>query len=387
MTMTIHCGGRALLAGALLALPAIAGCSGNDAGSAEGPGERSHNVRVLDLARTRLVESIVVTGPLRPVRGTDVSTQESGVIQSLAADRGAVVDEGDVIILLDRRLLEAEMKSAESARVLREYNEERTRRLFEANSVSKQEMLRVFTELQQAGEAERIARLRYERAAIKAPFAGMVSDRFVELGELVSPGQRVARIVDPFTLKLVGSVTEQEVGRVREGAPAQVMLESPEVVLDGVVSYVGIEANPSNGKFTVEVEVDNPELALRAGIVARARIRKAVHEDVVAIPRDALVRTPDGQRVFVVEDDRAVAREIELGAAQGLMVEVMRGLEPGDRLVVRGQRQLADGGLVAVQEVATARDGSIPSDPPEVREEGALRRVPAELQGGAEALK
>lgn len=366
---------------------AASGCSSGEADGGEAATERAHNVRVLDLDRTDLVESIVVSGPLRPVRGTDVSTQESGVIQALPADRGSVVAEGDVIILLDRRLLEAEMKSAESARVLREYNEERTRRLFDANSVSKQEMLRVFTELQQAGESERIAQLRYERAAIKAPFAGMVADRYVELGELVSPGTRVARVVDPFTLKLVGSVTEQEISRVRTGASAQVMLDELDTVLDGVVSYVGIEANPVNGKFTVEVEVDNPDLKLHAGVVARARIRKAVHEDVLAIPRDALVRTPEGQRVFVVEDGRAVARQIELGAAQGLMVQVRLGLEPGDRLVVRGQRQLREGGLVSVEEVATARDGSMPSDPPEVREEGAIDRVPPELSPEAEALR
>jgi RND family efflux transporter MFP subunit len=321
------------------------------------------------------------------VRGTDIATQESGVIRSLPADRGSVVRQGQVVVMLDRRLLESEMKSAEATRILHEYNEERTRRLFEANSVSRQEMLRVHTELQRAGESERVARLRYERAAIKAPFDGMVADRYVEVGELVSPGMRVARIVDPFTLKLVGSVTEAEVASIEKDAPAQVSLDAAGVLIDGAVSYVGIEASPANGKFTVEVMVENPDLLLRAGVVARARVRKAVHGDVIAIPRDAIVRTPDGLRVYVVEEDRAIPRSIELGADQGLMVEVRRGLVPGDRLVVRGQRQLAPEGLVAVQEVATARDGSIATDPPEVREEGSIPEVPKELAGDAEALR
>jgi membrane fusion protein (multidrug efflux system) len=309
------------------------------------------------------------------------------VIQSLPADKGAQVKKGQVVVMLDRRLLEAEMKSAEAARVLREYNEERTRKLFDANSVSKQEMLRVHTELEQAGEAARVARLRYERAAIKSPFDGMVADRFVEVGELVSPGMRVARVVDPFTLKLVGSVTEQEVAMVEEGAPAQVSIDGTESVVSGTVSFVGIEANPVNGKFTVEVEVENPRLELRAGVVGRARVQKAIHEQVLAIPRDAIVSTPEGRRVYVVEGDRAVAKAIELGAAQGLMVQVRRGLEPGEQLVVRGQRSLSAGSLVSVQEVATARDGSIATDPPEVREEGAIPGVPAELGGQAEALR
>ena len=171
----------------LLGTLALGACTAGDADVPEVP-ERASNVRVLELARTTLEESIVISGPLRPVRGTDVATQESGTIQSLPADKGSVVKKGQVVVMLDRRLLESEMKSAEAARVLREYNEERTRRLYEANSVSKQEMLRVYTELQQAGESARIAQLRYERAAIKAPFEGVVADRYVEVGELVSPG-------------------------------------------------------------------------------------------------------------------------------------------------------------------------------------------------------
>jgi hypothetical protein len=153
------------------------------------------------------------------------------------------------------------------------------------------------------------------------------------------------------------------------------------------VSYVGIEADLLNGKFTVEVEIDNSGLTLRAGVVARARIRKAVHEGVLVIPRDALVRSVDGLRVYVAEGDRAAPRAIELGATQGLMVSVIRGLEAGDRVVVRGQRQLQPGSLISIQEVATARDGSIAADPPEIREEGSIPEVPAELSGNAEALK
>ena len=372
-----------LLVAAVFALGA---CSDGDAGVPETP-ERASNVRVLELAPTDLEESIVISGPLRPVRGTDIATQESGVIQALSADKGSVVKKGQVVVMLDRRLLEAEMKSAESARLLREYNEERTRRLYDANSVSKQEMLRVHTELQQAGEAARIAQLRYERAAIKSPFDGMVADRYVEVGELVSPGMRVARVVDPFTLKLVGSVTEQEIAMIQEGAPAKVTLDGARGVIDGVVSYVGIEANPMNGKFTVEVEVQNPQLELRAGVVGRARVQKAVHEQILAIPRDAIVSTPEGRRVYVVEGDRAVPRAIELGADQGLMVQVVRGLDAGEQLIVRGQRKLSAGSLVSVQETATARDGSIATDPPEVREEGAIPDVPSELAGQSEALR
>ena len=367
-----------------------AGCGGGD-GSVEAsaeatPSERPHNVRALDLERSDLVETLYLTGRLEAVQATDVSTEESGVVRALPVEKGAVVRDGAVVVGLDRDLLEAEMNSAKAAVTLREYNEDRTRSLFEANSVSRQEMLRVYTELQQARESARMAELRYERAAIKAPFDGVLVERYVEVGQMVSPGQRVARVVDPFTLELVTSVTEREVAFLREGTPALISVDGIEGVVPGRVTYVSVEASPMSGKFTVEIQVDNPDLRLRAGVVARARVLKQVHSDALVIPRDAVVRTVDGDAVFVIEDDRARVRRVVLGPGQGMMVVVDQGLAEGERLVVRGQRQLQDGSRISVQEVATARDGSIPSDPAEVREEGNLEGLRDMMTGESRPL-
>jgi len=364
---------------AALALTLFAVASGCGSGDGSAPAnaenavaERPHNVRALEVEASDLVETFYLSGRLQAVRATDISTEESGVVNRLPVDKGALVRRGQIIVALDRELLDAEKKSAAAATTLREYNEERTRSLFEANSVSKQEMLRVHTELEQAKEALRMATLRFDRAAIKAPYDGVLVDRFVELGQLVAPGERVARVVDPFTLKMETSVTEREVGFLGAGTPALISVEGVRDVIPASVSYVALEANPTSGKFDVEIEVDNAELKLRAGVVARARVLKKTHRDVLAVPRDAVVRNVTGDAVFVVRDGRADATPVRLGAGQGLMVVIESGLEAGEQLVVRGQRQLQDGSRVAIQEVATARDGSLPTDPPEVREEGNL---------------
>ena len=364
----------ALLLVGLLALGACA--PGDEASSddatASAPAERPHNVRALDVAPSDLVETLLLSGRLEARRATDVSTEESGVVASLPVAKGDVVGRGRVIVSLDRDLLESEMKSAQAGLTLRTYNEERTRALFDANSVSKQEMLLVYTELEQAREAARVAELRYARAAIKAPFDGVLVERYVERGQLVTAGERVARVIDPFTLEMTTSVTEREVLYLSEGTPALVSVEGVDEVVPATVSYVALEADPLSGKFVVELAIDNADLALRAGIVARARVLKQVHADAIAVPRDAVVRTVDGDAVFVVREGRAQATPVRLGARQGMMVVVESGLDAGERLVVRGQRQLQNGTRVAVQEVATARDGSLATDPPEVREEGNL---------------
>lgn len=359
---------RHLLLGALVL---AAGCSS----AAEEDGleisESAENVRVWAVEATDLDEVLSITGRLEALRATDVSTQESGVVDAILADKGQRVGQGDVILRLDRRLLKAQLESAEAMATLRRYNNDRTQTLFDEDQVSKQEMLLVHTELEQAVQNAEMARIHYERAAIDAPFAGMVSQRYVELGELVQPGQRVARVVDPYVLQLEGYATGSSVAYLREGSLARVSVNGSPEVMEGRVSWVSMEADPQTGKFAVEVDVPNPDLSMRAGLVARADVLKRTHQSVIAIPRDALVDGERGPEVFVVEDGRARARPVVLGPDQGLMVIARSGLQEGDRLVVRGQRMLSHDGLVEVTEIADRRDGSMEGDPPSVRENGA----------------
>jgi len=357
----------------LLAVLVLSACARQTAEAERTSEEQaSKNVRVLVIEPRDLREYLNISGPLRAVRATDLSTEEAGTVASIEHDKGSRVKKGDVIVLLKRELLAAQLAAARADRKMKAYNEERTRSLFEENSVSKQEMLLAHTQLENAKAAEEIARIRYERAAIKAPFDGIVTARMVEPGQLVVVGQKVARVVDPFTLQLDGGVTEKDIAYLKEGAEAEIFLDDGGMTAKGSVSWIGMEASETTGKFPVEIRIDNPDLRLRPGVVARARVLKTVYHDAVVIPRDAVVQRPGKLVVFVVEEDRAVERPVELGPDEGLMVLVRKGLRPGDKLVVRGQRDLSDGAPVVIQETATAPDGSIPSDPDVVRE-GAPR--------------
>jgi RND family efflux transporter MFP subunit len=338
----------------------------------------------MTLAKTNLTELLEITGPVRPVRGTDVSAEEAGTVAAIPHDKGQRVAAEAVLVELDRRLLKAEMEAARANLALQEYNYEKTQELFDAGKVSRQELLAAEAGDAQARSASRIAELRWERAAIKAPFAGLVADRYVEPGQLVAPGVPVVRVIDPFTLKLVGTVTEREVGWVRQGAPAEVTLDGHAEPVSGTVAWVGFEADPVNGKFKVEIHLDNTDLALRGGVVGRAQLPKQSHEGVLTVPRDALVTTPTGPAVFVVQaDSTAAIRPVVLGADQGLMVTVTDGLQAGDRLVVRGQRDLVDGARVLITEEATAQDGSNGTDPGVVKMEHAAPRSARSQGGGA----
>jgi len=356
---------------ALLFVSTLATGCGEEAGGQPEPAktEREHNVRVVELQRSDLRESVVLSGRVAPVVATDVSSEEMGVVRTIHADKGDVVKKGVPLIELDRDLLRAEMKAAEASKSLREYNAERTKKLYEENSASGQEALMEQTQLEQAVQQFEVARLRYERALIKVPFDGIVAERFVEPGQLVTAGVRVARVVDPFVVKLEGWVTQQEVAWIHEGAPARLSVDGSNVALAASVEWVGVEADPSTGKFPVELRIPNESLVIRPGVVARARVEKRVHENELVIPRDAIVATAKGTVVYVERDGKAEQRPVELGAGQGLMVVATSGLSAGDRVIVRGQRQLSPGSSVRVQEVSQRRDGWLATDPVETKED------------------
>ena len=355
----------------------VTGCAGGP--ESDGSRDIAHNVRVMTLQTRPITEFLELAGPLLPIRGTDLGSEEAGTVVAVDHDKGSHVPSGAPIITLDRRLFAAELHTAGANLELMQYSHTQIEKLHETGKVSRLELLQSAAQLAQARAQLDMARTRHERASVKAPFAGLVVARHVEPGQIVLPGAPVARIVDPYVLKIGGSLTDQEVAWVREGMPAVVAISTAAQPVEGIVGWVGFEAERQTGKFPVEIHVANPDREHRVGVIARARLTKRTTEGMVVIPRDAILPGERLSFVFVVEGDRARKRQIELGPDQGLMVAVARGLAPAELLVVRGQRALRDGGLVAVTERATYGDGTIEDDPEAIRAASAGPRISGEV--------
>lgn len=376
-----HHGRTHLLSGLMLCsliLPLVIAACGPDPADDHGR-EVARNVRVMPLEAAAVTEFIELAGPLLPVRGTDIGSEESGTVAAIDHDKGARVAAGAPVIRLDRRLLAADLQAARAAHELQEYSHAQTEQLHEAGKVSRLELLQSAAQLAQARSQHDVARTRHERAAIKAPFDGLVVARHVERGQLVMPGTAVARVVDPYILKLSGTATEREVAWISAGMPALLAVAGSPEPVTGVVTWVGFEADRQTGKFPLEIHVDNSDLALRSGVIARARITKRTTDDLVVIPRDAILPGQRTNHVFVVADDRARKREVELGPDQGLLVAVRSGLAVGDLLVVRGQRALRDGSLVNVAERVSFGDGATDDEPAVIRATSADTRIGGEV--------
>ncbi len=156
-----------LLALAALTMSLTSGCQ--DEEKTEEASEVPRNVRVLELQPIDVVEYLEITGPVTPVRGADVSAEESGTVASVPHDKGDRVKAGGVLVELDRRLLSAELDAARAGAELAEYNADKVTQLHEAGKVSRLDMLRARSEAANAVAVREVAERRYERAAVEAP--------------------------------------------------------------------------------------------------------------------------------------------------------------------------------------------------------------------------
>jgi len=199
---------------------------------------------------------------------------------------------------------------------------------------------------------------------VRAPFSGVVGERFVELGDQVAPGQKLLTVLEISSVKVVARIPSDYIGQIQTGMLAEVTTRAyPKDVFNGTVIHVYPEADPKNRTFGVQVKVTNPgRPRILPGMFARVRLPVMTLDQALLVPRDALMEDDRGIYVFVVDQSSKTARRSDLvlediGYEEALVKE---GLSGGESIVVRGQDRLRDGALV---ELVGSASSSAPRDP------------------------
>lgn len=312
------------------------------------------NVEVRAVTPRSFVEQIRLTGAVRADRDVQVSAEETGVVEEVLAEKGRWVEAGAPLVRLNADVLSAQARQARAQSELARQTWERRRQLYEEDQVgSELSYLEARFEAEQAEAALNSLEERLARTVVRAPFSGFLEDRMVEVGTRVSPGQPVARLVDRTPVKIVAGVPERYAADVSVGAEAVVTFDVfPGDVFRAPITYVGSTVDPQNRTFPVEVRMPNPQGVIKPEMVANVAVERRSLEDAIVVPQDALVRVENGYVVFVVTERGgntvAEARRVELGPSQRDLAVVESGLEPGDRIIVRGQKSVAGGDRVNV---------------------------------------
>ncbi len=312
--------------------------------------------------------------PTMRVAGTVISRSDAHLSAEVegrlreVADVGTTVNEGDVVaeiedttLRLRARELEAEVQRAESRLEFLDAELRRLQQLSDRQLTSATEIESTRSERNVASSELVVASTRLEqtedqidRTRIRAPFPGIIVARHLQVGERVSVGERVVRMVNPQSLELVARAPLDYFGYVEPGDTMAFTVGQREY--EGSLRRVVSVGDESSHVFEMRIDVD---AILPVGQTARVTIPTASIREVLAVPRDALVLRGDGTSVFVIdEDDTARRVQVRTGIGSGDMIEVHGPVESGDRVVIRGNERLRPGQTVRQRVI----DGEVGDD-------------------------
>ena len=332
---------------------------------------------------TRIVRTDIAVHPVHPTPIRDVLTlpatveatddillaaKNDGAVEWLGAKEGDRVTKNQELVRIDTSSLVETVRSSEATEKLAKANFRRMQNLRKRNVASQGDLDVAESEYEQAKAGLAIARRNLDDATLRSPIDGVLEELLPDIGEFMNRGETAAHLVNLETVKLSLDVPEKDIGYFAVGQSAQVHRPEPhEGAVDGRVSRSGVVADSLARTFTVEVTVPNPDREFLPGMITRVELVRRANANAIAIPVFVVLQTEDGPQVYVEKNGQAHARRVKLGVRQGMRVEVLEGLQSGDRLVVLGQRTLTDGAPVkVVQEYAN------PPSPQEVLQAAAM---------------
>lgn len=293
----------------------------------------------------------VYVGVIEEENSAALSFPVAGTLQRMCVDEGDRVRKGDLLAELDPTSARQTFDAARAALDQASDASDRLQQLYEAKSLPEIKWIEAQTRLQQARSAFAIAEKNLADCRLYAPFAGVVGQRRMSVGETALPGVPALTLLEIGRVKVRFSVPEQEIAametdcRVRGVVPAL----DEEAFVAGPIEKAAV-ANPAAHTYEVRAALDNRNGRLLPGMVCRVTVMPASAVEEIAVPVRAVQQSGDGSRfVWLVQGDSVVRADVRTGrfVENGIVIEA--GLHPGDRIVVDGMQKIGQGSKVVLQ--------------------------------------
>jgi RND family efflux transporter MFP subunit len=285
-------------------------------------------------------------GTVRSAQVQKVTSQTREVIEEINVEVGDRVKKGDVLISLAGQSQVAVLSARQAAYDDAKSRYERLQNLFQAGGTSKQELDKANVAVQEELAKLRDARTTVSRTQIRSALNGVVVRRTAERGEFAEPGRELLAVADFDRREVEMLISPTIRGLIRPGM--DVMVKAPwggETM--GTIFRMDPEADVATGFFRGIVRLP-PECSLIPGDYVRMEVRMVRKENTIAVPYESILREDGKPYVFVVEDDKALRRDIATGEGSGGYVEIPSGLSPGDKVVKIGAGSLYEGAKVVI---------------------------------------
>jgi len=350
--------------GPLLCLAACAGCSGS---KPQGRGVRKleYPVDVAPLENRPMRYTVTAPGSIEAFQQVQITARVSGAVDKVAFTEGEAVKEGQALVKVESEryqvaldMAKAQLSKAQaSAREAQDQVKRRQAASAQNPGLIPGEELAAYqtqattaqADVAAAQQSVRVAELNLRDSTVRAPIAGVVQTRTVQLGQYLQPGAVLATILQRDPLLLRFAVTEQDAPRLKPGMKASVRLKESSHAYTATITLVAGAADPDTRLVPVTATLDSTDHQywLRPGAFCEVSVPVGSAREAIVIPNLTVQPTEDGNIVYVVEGTTARVRKVSLGMhTSNGEVEVTRGLNAGELLVVHGVEPLSDGAPV-----------------------------------------
>ena len=264
-------------------------------------------------------------------------------------EEGDDVKEGQVLARLDGDKLRLELSEsgARLQKLKRDY--ERNVDLKKKGLISTGDFDKIQYDMEALEATYNLAKLELDYTQIRAPIDGVISERYVKIGNTIEVGDPVFRVTSLDPLVAYMHVPEREYRNIAEGQPVGIEIDAlPGQTVHAAVTRVSPIVDPATGTFKITIEISDPERRIKPGMFGRIGIVYDKHENALQVPRSAILEESGHDSVFVVEDDKATRKPVTTGYSNKGMVEIIDGLGDTDRIVTVGQVGLREGATVTI---------------------------------------
>ena len=309
---------------------------------------------------------LTASGKIQAVNSANLSTRMMGFVDKVYVNVGDKVAKGQMLISINNADLQAKLAQvnasiteATAAYKNAEKDYKRFQNLLAENSASQKEMDDMTAHfemakarLEAANQMKNEVNAQFAYVNIRAPFSGIVTNKFIEVGDMANPGMPLVSVEAPGNFEVLSLVPESEISQVKDGAKVEVDVKALNETVSGTVTEVSTSAKNTGGQYLVKVSLDKTEASILSGMYVTVKfpVERKVKSQVVLIPNSAIIENGQLTGVYVVGDNNtALLRWLRLGRKFGNEVEVLSGLNSEETYVISSEGRLYNGAKISVQ--------------------------------------
>jgi RND family efflux transporter MFP subunit len=291
---------------------------------------------------------IEVQGSVNGEQNILATPQAPGVVQRIMVRVGQRVSKGQTLAILDAAQLEQSIQAADVDLTLKKALYEKQQKLWAQNIGSEVQLLQVKAGYEAAVKQKAALVAQRSMASIKAPISGIVDAVNIKEGDMANPGMTGIRVVSNADLKVQANLGENYIGKVKEGNPVNLVFADGTDSLKSKLTYVSKAVDPVSRAFQVEVRLGSNS-KLSPNMSCKMQILNYQNKGALVVPVSAIQKTADGEMVYVADGGKAKAVTVKTGRNSNGMVEILEGLQTGDKVVVEGYADLDNGKAIEIR--------------------------------------